>query len=92
LQFQHKAVAKGPKLTFIEFDGFDPDGWIRKSEKYFEMVGVPSKDRVQLAVLYIKGKAEFWWRGTGCFPTTLPLHSFCRMLCDRFMKFQQLKP
>jgi hypothetical protein len=33
LQIQHKAVAKGPKLSFPEFDGSDPDGWIRKAEK-----------------------------------------------------------
>jgi hypothetical protein len=39
-------VAKGPKLTFLEFDGIDLDGWIRKSEEYFEMVGVPNEDRV----------------------------------------------
>jgi hypothetical protein len=71
LQFQHKAVAKGPKLSFPEFDGTDPDGWIRKAEKYFELVGVPTEDRVQLAVLYIKGKAEFRWRGTGYSPNNL---------------------
>jgi hypothetical protein len=59
LQF-HKAIAKGPKLSFPEFEGIDPDGWIIKAEKYFELVGVANEDRVQLAVLYIKGKAEYW--------------------------------
>jgi hypothetical protein len=84
LQFQHKAVAKGPKLSFPEFDGTDPDGWIRKAEKYFELVGVPTEDRVQLAVLYIKGKAEFWWRGTGYSPNIVQWYQFCRWLGDRF--------
>lgn len=41
---QHKAVARGPKLTFPEFNGVDADGWIRKAKKYFEMVGVPPED------------------------------------------------
>ena len=84
LQNQHRAVARGPKLTFPEFAGEDTDGWIRKAEKYFELVGVPTEDRVKIAVLYITGKAEFWWRGTGCNANTLPWHHFCRMVTDRF--------
>jgi len=84
MQFQHKAVAKGPKLNFPEFDGSDPDGWIRKAEEYFELVGVPNEDRVKIAVLYISGKAEYWWRGTGCNANILPWHQFCRLVGDRF--------
>jgi hypothetical protein len=48
------------------------------------MVGVPNEDRVKIAVMYVNGKAEFWWRGTGCNANTLPWHQFCRMLTDRF--------
>jgi len=84
MQFQHKAVAKGPKLSFPEFDGLDPDGWIRKAEKYFELVRVPNEGRVQIVVMYIKGKAEFWWRGTGCTDAQLPWHQFCGMISERF--------
>lgn len=84
LHQQHKMVARGPKLNFPEFIGEDADGWIRKCEKYFEMVGVPTEDRVKIAVMYINGKAEFWWRGTGCNANTLPWHQFCRMVTDRF--------
>ena len=84
LHVQHRAVAKGPKLSFPEFDGSDVDGWIRKAKKYFELVRVPNEDRVQIAVLYIKGKAEFWWRCTGCSAAHLPWHQFCTMLGDRF--------
>jgi hypothetical protein len=53
MHFQHRAVAKGPKISFPEFDGSDVDGWIRKAEKYFELVRVPNEDRVPIAVLYI---------------------------------------
>jgi len=84
MHFQHRIVAKGPKLSFPEFDGTDVDGWIRKAEKYFELVRIPNEDRVQIAVLYIQGKAEFWWRGTGCTAHQLPWHQFCAMLSDRF--------
>jgi hypothetical protein len=77
-------VARGPKLNFPEFSGDDIEGLIRKTEKYFELVGVPNEDRVQIAVRYISGKAEFWWRGTGCNASTLPWHHFCRLASDRF--------
>jgi len=84
MQFQHRIVTKGPKLSFPEFDGTDVDGWIRKAEKYFELVRILNEDRVQIAVLYIQGKAEFWWRETGSTAHQLPWHQFCAMLSDRF--------
>jgi hypothetical protein len=84
MHYQHRAVARGPKLTFREFSGEDVEGWIRKAEKYFELVGVPNEDRVQTAIMYTSGKAEFWWRGTGCNARTLPWHQFCRMASDKF--------
>jgi len=52
MHFQHKAVAKGPKLSFPKFDGSDPDGWIRKAEKYFEMVGVPNEESENFCVIH----------------------------------------
>lgn len=35
LHHQQRAVARGSKLSFPEFDGSDPDGWIRKAEFFF---------------------------------------------------------
>lgn len=71
IHHQQKTVTRGPKLDFPEFDGEDPDGWIRKADRYFAMVGIPPEDRVKVAVMYIKGRAEYWWRGTGCNALTL---------------------
>lgn len=39
---------------------------------------------MQLAILYIKGKVEFWWRSTGCITANLPWHKFCSMITTRF--------
>ena len=79
-------MAKGPKLSFPQFDGTDPDGWIRKAKKFFELLVVPTEDKVKKAVMYMNGKVECWWRGTGGNPSTLPWHRFCRMLEDRFLE------
>jgi hypothetical protein len=48
------------------------------------MVGVPNEDRVKIVVMYVKGWAEYWWRGTGCNANIIPWHQFVRMLEDRF--------
>lgn len=72
MQFQQRAVARGSKLSSLKFNGIDPDGWIRKSEKYFELVGVTNKDRVKVVVLYIFDKVVFWWRSSRCNANTLP--------------------
>jgi hypothetical protein len=48
------------------------------------MIGVPNEDRVKIVVMYVTGKAEFWWRGTGCNANNLPRYQFCRMVTDRF--------
>lgn len=79
-----QAILKSPKLNFPEFDGTDPDGWIAKAEKYFEVARMPLEQRSEYAVTYLKGRASYWWRGTGCNATTLPWYQFCRMLGDRF--------
>lgn len=77
-------MARGPKLAFLEFDGTDLDGWIRKAEKFFEMVSVPNEDKVKIVVMYMKGRARYWWRGSGCNSSTLPWHHLCRMIGERF--------
>jgi len=40
--------------------------------------------RVKISVLYISGRAEHWWRSSGCNANTIPWHQFCRLLGDRF--------
>lgn len=89
LLYQHRAVARGPKLTFLEFHGEDADGWIRKGEKYFEMVGVPVEEWVKTVVLYVEGKAKFCWRGTGYNASLVPWPNFCQMVTDRFNRVSE---
>jgi hypothetical protein len=40
----NRMAAKGPKLSFPEFDGADPEGWIRKAEMYSELEGVSNEE------------------------------------------------
>lgn len=72
LRFQHRVVARGPKLSFPEFHGDDYDGWIRKAEKYFELLGIPPEDRVKIAVLYVSGRLNIGGEALGVMLTHYP--------------------
>ena len=53
-----QAILKSPKLNFPEFDGTDPDGWIAKAEKYFELAKTPDEQKVSIAEVYLTGRAN----------------------------------
>lgn len=55
-----KSITKGLRLDFPTFDGTNHVGWIRQSEKFFQMAGTPTKYKVNLAQMHIVGKADVW--------------------------------
>ena len=52
-----------PKIKFPQFDGTNPRGWVKKCSKYFNLCKTPSQQKVELASLYMIGKAEIWYNG-----------------------------
>lgn len=65
------------------------------------MVGVPPEDWVKTTILYVEGKAKYWWRGTGYNANLLPWPYFCQIIGERFnqtskydiiSQFHNLKP
>jgi len=48
------------KLEFPPFDGGNPRSWIKKCAKYFSLCKTPENQRVELASLYMVGRAERW--------------------------------
>ena len=49
-----------PKMDFPKFDNTDPNEWIRKCGKYFELCKIQDDQMVDLASLYMIGKATVW--------------------------------
>ncbi|KAL4303860.1 hypothetical protein GQ457_10G003110 [Hibiscus cannabinus] len=47
-----------PKLEIQLFEGTNPRSWIRKCEKYFSIFLVPENQKLDLASMYLTGKAE----------------------------------
>ncbi|XP_065854839.1 uncharacterized protein [Euphorbia lathyris] len=51
-----------PKCDLPSFDGTDVDLWISKCHKYFQLFKVAQEKKVELAGLYLQGKAERWYK------------------------------
>lgn len=52
-------------LSFLEFNWDGPNVWIRRAEKYNEMVGVPNEGRIKIFVMYTEVGMSVGG-GTGC--------------------------
>jgi predicted component of type VI protein secretion system len=67
-QFQHEqqsdrqtfaqAFSKGLKIEFPKFDGDNPVGWLRQTEKCFTLAATPMDRRVHLAEIFLIGRAD----------------------------------
>ncbi|KAL4592966.1 hypothetical protein LXL04_005975 [Taraxacum kok-saghyz] len=44
------------------FDGQDPNGWILQAERYFAVYQLINEEKIEAAVLSLKGEALSWFR------------------------------
>ncbi|KAE8675396.1 C2H2 and C2HC zinc fingers superfamily protein, putative isoform 1 [Hibiscus syriacus] len=73
-----------PKIELPFFEGVNPRGWVQKCLKYFSICGVPVEQRVELATMYLTGKAEVWFDGYIMQKHHVTWHEFEADLCHRF--------
>ncbi|GAB2266491.1 hypothetical protein Dimus_037895 [Dionaea muscipula] len=52
-----------PKLDFPNSDGAMVRSWKRKAEGYFSIMGIDEWRQVEMAAMYLTGKAEIWFYG-----------------------------
>lgn len=53
-----------PKVEFPHFDGDNPRAWIRKCNRYFQVISTIGEDqKVPLASVHLEGRAELWYQG-----------------------------
>nr|CAD1832078.1 unnamed protein product [Ananas comosus var. bracteatus] len=48
------------ELSFPDFNGIDPKGWLRNCEQYFDRYQVPEQQWIGIASMHIEGDARFW--------------------------------
>lgn len=73
-----------PKLDFPKFFGEDPEAWIYKCEKYFELNTIDETQKLRLASLHMEEKAMHWYRWYEKSHTFRNWRDFSRVLLLRF--------
>ncbi|KAE8726097.1 Laccase-6 [Hibiscus syriacus] len=73
-----------PKIDLPFFDGVNPRGWIQKCLKYFSICSVSVEQRVEVATMYLTGKAEIWFDGYIMKKHHVTWHEFEADICHRF--------
>ena len=86
-QEQHRAMfsAGFPKLDLTTFRGDNPRGWLRRCNKFFKLNATLWQQWVEIASLYLEGKAEIWFEGYMCgLDVNIEWEEFSKAICSRF--------
>ncbi|XP_074300143.1 uncharacterized protein LOC141631357 [Silene latifolia] len=73
-----------PKIEFPSFDGNNPRIWMKKCLKYFKLCKIPDEQRVDLASMYMLGRAESWFNSYIVMRHHVDWDDFIIDLCARF--------
>ncbi|KAK9713235.1 hypothetical protein RND81_06G013500 [Saponaria officinalis] len=73
-----------PKLEFPTFDGRNPRIWMKKCLKYFNLCKIPDNQRIDLASMYMVGRAESWFNSYIVVRQNVVWDEFIVDLCARF--------
>lgn len=80
------------KIKLPEFFGFDPQGWIKKAELYFEIHGTPPQLRMRLAQLSMVGVAQHWFTIVKEVYDQITWDQFTKELLQRFSGLEIQNP
>ncbi|XP_026439743.1 uncharacterized protein LOC113338565 [Papaver somniferum] len=95
LQSVHSSVVGGhsgiacnnhrlPKLDFSHLYGINPRGWLQKSERYFQLNDIEEHKKVDIAAIYLEGKAEKWFLNFQVNRPRITWTDLSKHLCARF--------
>jgi len=74
-----------PRMDLTIFRGENPRGWLRRCSKFFKINATPLQQWVEIASLYLEGKAKIWFEGYMCgLDVSLEWEEFSRAICSRF--------
>ncbi|KAJ9547085.1 hypothetical protein OSB04_019628 [Centaurea solstitialis] len=80
------------KVKLPEFAGFDPQGWIKKAELYFDIHGIAPQFWIRLAQLSMVGVAQHWFSIVNEIYTPLLWDQFTKELLQRFSGLEIQNP
>jgi len=50
------------RVELPTFEGIDPQGWVSRAEKFFEVQNVSTKEKLKLAFISMEGGANHWFK------------------------------
>ncbi|XP_074297152.1 uncharacterized protein LOC141627838 [Silene latifolia] len=80
----HRNFNFSPKVEFPVFDGNGPRIWVKKCKKYFDLCKIADNQKLNLASLYMVGKAEAWVHSYMSMRPNVDWEDFVLDLCARF--------
>ncbi|KAL5777026.1 hypothetical protein ACOSP7_009952 [Xanthoceras sorbifolium] len=83
------SLMKSHKLSFPKFDGTDPKTWLRKCDRYFVIHPVPPDQKVLIASIHFKKKAEVWFQSYYDLQEGVSWKEFKESLLTRFLDVEQ---
>ncbi|KAL0350240.1 UNVERIFIED_CONTAM: hypothetical protein Sradi_4173200 [Sesamum radiatum] len=51
------------RMEFPLYNGEEAKIWIRRCNRYFQIISIPEEQKVPLASVYMQGRAELWYQG-----------------------------
>ncbi|XP_038995777.1 uncharacterized protein LOC120120131 [Hibiscus syriacus] len=78
------SVLPRPKVELPLFEGNNPRGWVRKCQKFFNLFGIHEEQKLEIAAMYLVGKAETWFDEYIMQKYRVTWHEFEADLCHRF--------
>ncbi|KAL4278717.1 hypothetical protein GQ457_03G025020 [Hibiscus cannabinus] len=73
-----------PKIELQFFDGDNQRSWVRKCDKFFAIFSIPAASKVEIASMYLVGRAETWFDGYIMQKNHLTWQEFVSDICHRF--------
>ena len=73
-----------PKVEFPSFDGVNVRNWIKKCVKYLSLCKIPDNQKVDLASMYLHGRAEIWYGSYSLARRNISWEEFVVDVCARF--------
>ncbi|XP_027076964.1 uncharacterized protein [Coffea arabica] len=73
-----------PRMELPMFSSGNPREWVRKCQKYFLNYQIAECQKVDVAEMFLEGKADNWFQGVKLVKPRLSWGEFSELLCERF--------
>lgn len=78
-----------PKMEFTHFEGKQPQLWVRKCQKIFQIYNIPKEHQVELAAMFLDDKLDVQFKDWKEGRSNLKWDEFVIDLCNKFTDYSE---